>query len=109
MRRGFAEAVCEVSTMCAVNCRPGGLKKKATNRTANWKSYIPYKTPLIRTVKHGKKQLTPPRGLQSEAACLPLSRSGGVVEWWSGGVVEWWSGGVVEWWSEKIWFRLIIY
>ena len=78
--RGFDNVCCKLQTR-----RP---EKKATNRTAKWKSYIPYKTPLIRTVKHGKKQLTPPRGLQSEAACLPLSRSGGVVEWWSGGVVE---------------------
>ena len=28
MRRSFAEAVCEVSTQRAVNCRPGGLKKR---------------------------------------------------------------------------------
>ena len=50
--RGFDKACCELQTR-----RP---EKKATNRTANLKSYIPYKTPLIRTVKHRKKQLTPP-------------------------------------------------
>ena len=49
--RGFDQACCKLQT--------GRPEKKATNRTANWKSYIPYKTPLIRTVKHRKKQLPP--------------------------------------------------
>ena len=49
--RGFENVCCQLQTR-----RPF---KKATNRTANWKSYIPYKTPLIRTVKHRKKQLPP--------------------------------------------------
>jgi len=49
--RSFDHACCKLQT--------GRLVQKATNRTAKAASYNPYKTPLIRTVKHRKKQLPP--------------------------------------------------
>ena len=49
--QSFDNACCKLQT--------SRLVQKATNRTAKAASYNPYKDPLIRTVKHRKKQLPP--------------------------------------------------